>query len=62
MTATMRSPVNASAHALGFAPDHVYTLIMRNISGLEERERRLFRKGVELTRVDDWHIASSDVF
>ncbi|MDP2900796.1 MAG: GNAT family N-acetyltransferase [Candidatus Bathyarchaeota archaeon] len=62
MTATVRSPVNASARALGFAPDHVYTLIMRNISGLEERERRLFRKGVELTRVEDWHIASSDVF
>lgn len=41
MTATVHSPVNGSAHTLGFVPDHVYTLIMSNISGLEEREETI---------------------
>jgi hypothetical protein len=62
MTATKISPINEAAHLLGFQPDHFYTLIMRNISSLKERDNKLYRGSVELTRVEDWHIASSDVF
>ncbi len=62
LTAPTCSPVYAAAQLLGFAPDHLYTLIMRNIRGLEVRERKLFRRGIELTDVSGWHIASSDVF
>jgi hypothetical protein len=52
----------AVAEQLGFTPDHAYTMIMRNISGLEERERRLYKGGVELTGVDNWYVTSCDVF
>jgi hypothetical protein len=62
LTETVGSPMNVAAHRLGFVPDHIYTLIMRNILGLEERGKKLFRDGVELTNVADWQIVSSDVF
>lgn len=62
MTATKGSSINEAARLLGFQPDHVYALIMRNISNLKERENKLYWGSVELTRVEDWHIASSDVF
>ncbi len=62
LTVPTHSPVYAAAQRLGFVPDHLYTLIMRNIRGLEAREKRLFRGGVELTDVSGWHITSSDVF
>ncbi len=62
LTAPTSSPVYAAAQGLGFTPDHFYTLIMRNIRGLEERGKKLYRGGIELTNVTDWHIASSDVF
>jgi hypothetical protein len=62
LTETMGSPMNVAAHHLGFVPDHIYTLIMRNILGLEERGKKLFRGDVELTNVADWQIVSSDVF
>lgn len=62
MTATMSSPLNKTARLLGFQQDHVYTLIMRNICNLKEQDKKLYRGNVELTRVEDWHITSSDVF
>jgi hypothetical protein len=61
-TETTGSEMYATAQGLGFAPDHLYKLIMQNISGLEVRGRKLYRGNLELTDVDDWHIASSDVF
>ena len=62
LTATTCSPISRTAQLLGFKPDHVYTLIFKNIQGLEEREGKLFRDSVEVTKVEDWHIVSSDVF
>ncbi len=62
ITAPICSPIYAAAQTLGFAPDHLYTLIMRNIRGLEVRDKRLFRGSIELTDVSGWHITSSDVF
>ena len=62
LTETTGSPMNEALQRLGFAPDHLYTLIMRNIMGLEERGKKLYRGGVELTSVGDWHIVSSDIF
>ncbi|HIH89602.1 TPA: hypothetical protein HA344_10410 [Candidatus Bathyarchaeota archaeon] len=62
LTAPTSSPMYSAAQGLGFTPDHLYTLIMRNIRGLEERGKKLYRGGVELTDVGRWHIASSDVF
>jgi GNAT superfamily N-acetyltransferase len=62
ITENVNSPMFKAARLIDFAPDHFYTLIMRNISGLEEREKRLFRGGLELSRIADWHITSSDVF
>jgi hypothetical protein len=35
---------------------------MRNISGLEESGKKLYRGGTELTSIGDWNIVSSDVF
>jgi hypothetical protein len=54
--------MNEAAQRLGFVPDHIYTLIMKNILGLEERGKRLYRSGVELTNLAEWQIVSSDVF
>ena len=62
LTETVGSSMNEAAKRLGFVPDHIYTLIMRNILGLEERGKRLYRSGVELTNVSEWQIVSSDVF
>ena len=62
LTETVDSSMNETAQRLGFVPDHLYTLIMRNILGLEERGKKLFRDGVELTNVAEWKIVSSDVF
>jgi hypothetical protein len=62
LTETTASPMNDAAKWLGFAPDHIYTLIMRNISGLEESGKKLYRGGTELTSIGDWNIVSSDVF
>jgi GNAT superfamily N-acetyltransferase len=62
LTETFVSSMNEAAQRLGFVPDHIYTLIMRNISGLEERSKKLYRGGVELTGVAEWHLVSSDVF
>ena len=62
LTSPTCSRAYSAAQGLGFAPDHFYTLIMRNIRGLEVREKRLFKGGVELTDVSGWHITSSDVF
>ncbi|MCX6649620.1 MAG: hypothetical protein NTV61_09600 [Candidatus Bathyarchaeota archaeon] len=62
LTETTVSPMYAASQRLGFEPDHFYTLIMQNISGLEVLGEKLYRDGVELTNVDGWHIASSDVF
>ncbi len=62
MTETTYSPMNAVAQRLGFMPDHLYTLIMRNIYGLKELGKKLYWGGIELTSVDGWHIVSSDVF
>ena len=62
LTAPICSPIYTAAQTLGFAPDHLYTLIMRNIRGLEVRDKRLFRGSIELTDVSGWHITSSDVF
>ena len=55
-------PMYATAQRLGFQPDHYYTLIMQNIFGLEVRGEKLYSGGVELTRVENWHITSSDIF
>ncbi len=62
LTEAAGSKMYAVAQQLGFAPDHAYTMILRNISGLEERDRRLFKGGVELTGVDNWYATSCDVF
>jgi hypothetical protein len=62
LTETVGSSMNEAAQRLGFVPDHLYTLIMSNILGLEERGKRLYRGGVELTNVAEWQIVSSDVF
>jgi hypothetical protein len=62
LTETVGSPMNEVAHRLGFVSDHIYTLIMKNILGLEEKGKRLYRGGIELTNVAEWQIVSSDVF
>jgi GNAT superfamily N-acetyltransferase len=62
LTETVGSSMNEAAQRLGFVPDHIYTLIMKNILGLEERGKKLYRSGVELTNLAEWQIVSSDVF
>ncbi len=56
------SALPSAASALGLVPDSTYTLIMKAINGVETRGERLFRGNTELTRVEGWHVASSDVF
>lgn len=62
LTSPTQSPAYTVAQLLGFAPDHLYILVMRNIRGLEVWEKSLFRGSVELTDVSGWHITSSDLF
>jgi hypothetical protein len=62
LTEAMGSPMSEVAQQLGFAPDHYYTLIMKNIRGLEESGKKLYKGGVELTDIGNWRIVSSDVF
>jgi hypothetical protein len=62
LTEAVDSKMYAVAQQLGFTPDHAYTMILRNIAGLEEHEKKLFKGGVELTNLTDWRIVSSDVF
>jgi hypothetical protein len=62
ITTSKCSPIYAIAQTLGFTPDHFYTLIMKNIRGLEVRDKKLFKGDIELTDVSGWHITSSDVF
>ncbi len=61
LTEAVGSKMYAVAQRLGFSPDHAYTMIMRNISVLETRGRKLYRNGVELTGIENWSIVSSDV-
>jgi hypothetical protein len=62
LTEAVGSKMYSVAQQLGFTPDHAYTMILRNISGLEERDKRLFKDGVELTGVENWCLTSCDVF
>lgn len=62
LTEAMGSLMSNAVQLLGFVPDHFYTLIMKNISGIEEFESKLFRGGVELTSIRNWSIVSSDIF
>jgi GNAT superfamily N-acetyltransferase len=62
LTEATDSPMSDAAQRLGFTPDHYYTLIMKNIRGLEESGKKLYRRGVELTSIGNWSIVSSDVF
>jgi len=56
------SSLPSAASVLGLVPDATYTLIMNAISGVETHGNKLFKGKTELTRVESWHIASSDVF
>jgi len=62
LTEAVGSKMYSVAEQLGFTPDHAYTMIQRNISGIEERDGRLYKRGMELTGVDNWYVTSCDVF
>ncbi len=62
LTEATGSPMSEATQQLGFAPDHYYTLIMKNIRGLEESGKKLYKGGVELTNIGNWRIVSSDIF
>jgi GNAT superfamily N-acetyltransferase len=62
LTEATGSQMSDVAQRLGFVPDHYNTLIMKNIRGLEESGKRLYRDGVELSDIGNWRIVSSDVF
>ncbi len=62
LTEAMGSSMSDTAQQLGFTPDHYYTLIMKNIRGLEESGMRLYKGSVELTNIGNWYIKSSDIF
>jgi len=50
------------AVSLGFSSEPRFDLIMKAISGIERKEEKLYRKGIELTNISDWHITDSDIY
>ena len=62
LTEATGSLMSDVAQRLDFSPDHYYTLIMKNISGLKESGKNLYRGGIELTNIVNWSIVSSDIF
>ena len=62
ITTPSNSKIFTTSLSLGFQPDSSYTLIMKKIAGLESMGDRLFRNGLELTDIRNWHITCSDVY
>lgn len=58
------SAFGSTLSGLGFSPDPdvSYSMIIKAIEDLEARGNSLYRKGLELTDIGNWHITGSDVF
>ena len=61
-TTLSNSSISLASLTLGFQPESMYKLIMKPIIGLESIGNKLFRNGIEITKIDKWHITCSDVY
>jgi len=61
-TTLSNSSISLASLRLGFQPESMYKLIMKPIIGLESIGNKLFRNGIEITKIDKWHITCSDVY
>jgi hypothetical protein len=58
------SPIWENVRGMGFTaePEPRYSVIMKAIDGVETRRQRIYRGGVELTRIEGWHLTRSDIY
>jgi hypothetical protein len=56
------SPIEGIVDNLGFKPTTRFTLIMRPIAQVNEKDGKIYRDGVELTDISKWHLTGSDIY
>ncbi len=56
------SPVEGIVDNLGFKPTPRFTLIMRSIANVEEKDGKIYRDDIELTDISKWHFTGSDIY
>ena len=56
------SPIERVIDNLGFKPTPRFTLIMRPIAQVNEKDGKIYRNDVELTDISNWHLTGSDIY
>jgi hypothetical protein len=56
------SPIERIVNNLGFKPTPRFTLIMKPIANVSEKEGKIYRNDMELTDISNWHITGSDIY
>lgn len=62
LTTSGGSPIERIVDKLGFKPTPRFTLIMKPIANVNEKEGKIYRNGVELTDISNWHLTGSDIY
>ena len=56
------SPIERIVDNLDFKPTPRFTLIMRPIANVNEKEGKIYRDHTELTDISNWHLTGSDIY